>query len=601
MNLSAFLLKTYRTRFPPLHPETLNLLSCDPPDEGELVLISRKHALLFNHDQVMLILEIEQAMRDTSDLLSEASGKCKFASSVVIASKKSLPHALSSLVKSYTMRPSRFRCASCRKCSSSLPIFKALKPFDGDLKQLFFSINPQILPKSITSLGSTLYRLDPFVFYTAKGDGRTFILPLLSKLGVTERVSLFQAISVIRSHEWKSLKPPFSTDLNDVITDRVKIARKICKLDQHLHSFAAYSSVGLSGLYPLLVDENVSEFYIDKENSFVYLDHRDFGRCDSSVYVKAMEIEHLLTFARSASGRTMDYFNPSIRASIRTKDFHVRVSVDMPPLSIEGTSIAVRKFFINPMDIGELIRNSTLPLDAAIYCMAQIDQRRNFSVYGESGSGKTTLAVALDLLTPRTWRKISVESDVAENVSQHSYGKHQIRLLASSSTKADQEKRISVLNSLLHKSPDYVFFGEVLSAEDSTALFQMLATGLRCIHTIHADSPEALLRRFAYQHRIPMQSFTDLDVLIQMRKFYSGGTIKRRLTRISEVIKKVEPNAIPEVIDLFRWNDGIWALESLVNVRDALCISDAQYNKYANAATQPFSTFPNGIKQEIMT
>ncbi len=141
--------------------------------------------------------------------------------------------------------------------------------------------------------------------------------------------------------------------------------------------------------------------------------------------------------------------------------------------------------------------------------------------------------------------------------------RHQVRLLASSSSKADQEKRTRILNSLLHKSPDYVFLGEVLSKEDSMALFQILGAGLKCMHTIHADSGEALLRRWVFQHRIPAPSLRDLDLLIHVRKA-GGGALVRRVARISEVEKDKWSDPIPPLRDAFVWDHGEGALRPAI-------------------------------------
>ena len=117
------------------------------------------------------------------------------------------------------------------------------------------------------------------------------------------------------------------------------------------------------------------------------------------------------------------------------------------------------------------------------------------------------------------------------------------------------------MDSLLHKSPDYVFFGEVLSESDSRALFQILASGIRCIHTVHAPSGEGLLRRFAYQHHIPLLSLSDLGVLVQMRRFDIGGNFERRVVRVSEIIRDELPVEVPPLKDLFIWDSSSGQLE----------------------------------------
>ena len=270
----------------------------------------------------------------------------------------------------------------------------------------------------------------------------------------------------------------------------------------------------------------------------------------------------LITFARMASGKAMDYASPSLRVSLKTPGFNARISVDGPPLSLEGTSLACRKFFISPMTAEELVSNGTMPASLTSFLSAQIMKRRNITIYGESGSGKTTLAVALDLLTPAAWRKFSVESDVAENVSQSLMGFHQVRLLSAGTTPEEQAKRTHILNSLLHKSPDYIFLGEVLSREDSVSLFQILAAGLKCIHTVHAETAEGLLRRWVYQHGIPPSSLQNLDLLIQMEKHTEAGRVERRVVRVSRVEGEHRSNEMPLLSDIYCNGSAVLHLEA---------------------------------------
>jgi len=555
------------------------MLLSDPPPEGGSVVFTGKMTYLFQHDQADALANLANKVMVLCGSIPEGSRGCKYASKIVASLNTTLPTILSRIVKKDSDAP-RVRCFSCDFCKRVSSFRKSLKlAGEGDISRLMNAMRPQILPKKFPDLGPVSYHIEPFSIHLLHENGSTMYIPVLDRLSVDERALIYDLIKKIRSYEWQNLRKPVSIDLSDIMEERKALARRLGSIEDRLLPFVAYASVGLSNLYPLLIDDDVSEFFVDRESSFAYLDHRDYGRCNSSLFVSRSSMYHLLTFARMASGKVMDYFAPSLRASLKTKEFYVRISADMPPLSMEGTSMAVRKFFAKPMDLKALVSNETMSMDAAAYCMAQIDRRKSFTIYGESGSGKTTLAVALDLLTPRSWRKISVESDVAENVSQHSYGKHQIRLLASSTSRADQEKRVSVLNSLLHKSPDYVFFGEVLSKEDSESLFQILAAGLKCIHTIHAESGESLLRRWTYQHKIPVQSLNDLDVLLQMRRFSNEGRIFRRVYRISEVVKDQEKPGMPCILDVFLWDDDKKALKPVGDTAESLS-HEGQFEDY---------------------
>jgi len=531
-----------------------DVLSAGPP-EGPIIML-RRRGYLFQPDQVRTILDLIGRGQALARLLSRAPPRCRLAAESV----RTIAHLIRLLAGEGMAGLKGMRCITCGICRAA--------PSEGgqfrNTGRMLHALSPQVLPpilplsssSSSSGLGDPLYPVDPYVIHLARigRTGHVFYVPVQS-LSLDQRLSVFDAVARLRQYERKDLKAPVSLDLRDVIEERRSLIRRLGGVEGRLMPYVLYYSVGLQGVYPALADELVSELFADREGSFAYLDHREFGRCRSSILMTRRQVEHLLTFARIASGKAIDYASPSLRASIRTNEFHIRVSADAPPLSVEGTALAVRKFFSKPIDLAALIGNGTITPDAAAYCVASIRRRRSVTIYGESGSGKTTLAIALDLRVPRTWRKISVESDVTENVSQLDRGRNQVRLLASSSSKTDQEKRTRVLNSLLHKSPDYVFFGEVLSREDSMALFQILGAGLKCMHTIHSESGEALLRRWVFQHRIPAPSLRDLDLLVHVEKA-RGGTLARRVTRISEVEKDKWSDLIPLLRDVFVWDRG---------------------------------------------
>lgn len=407
-------------------------------------------------------------------------------------------------------------------------------------------LRPQVLPRWLHSFGSFAYNVGP---YEVRFLQRDSTLVYLLNLTAPERDAVRKSIKALRREEMDS--PSLSLDLGAIISERRRRI-KPSVLESPLGSIALYGSVGLGDLYPLLADERLSEFYVDKERSFAYVDHREYGRCKTSIFVGKAAVGHLISFASSASGRSMGYDSPSLRSSIRTPDFHIRVSADMKPLAIEGTAIDVRRFFTSPLDLDALVMNRTIHPEAASYLIGCVLARRTITIYGESGSGKTTLAIALDLTAPGQWRKISIESDVGENVPQHRCMKNQVRLLASTEDEPARQKRVSVLNSLLHKSPDYVFLGEVLSKEDGLALFQILAAGIKGIHTVHADSAESLFRRFVYQYGVNPNSLFDLDVLIHVKRMAGpNDELARKVVRISEVCKESPCDEIPKLNEIF--------------------------------------------------
>ncbi len=532
-------------------------ISGDLTSPCTLCLFSGKKGFLLSWAQFQMLRKVCQDLCMSIDLLSRRTKDCAFAKEVCSYRDSGWPELLSKIRRGIRNRKKGIKCRFCGACKE-LAGLKSLLFSRGELS---FSLRPQVFPPNIVPLGSPEYSIPPYSVYIMKRSGSLVYVPVLDLLTVEERIKSFRLVRRIRKNEHRHLKPPFSIELGRVIEERRAILRELSKLSAAAENFALYSSVGLADLLPLLIDDNIGEFYADSPGTFAYIDHRELGRCESSVWVGTRVIERLLAFSASGSGRAYDYLNPSVKASIKTKEFQARVSIDTPPLSFEGTSIDVRKFFRNPTDFGMLIRNKTIPVEAVSYLLKKLRAGSSFSIYGESGSGKTTLAIALDLETPPHWRKYSVESDVAENVTQRQFGKHQVRLLAATGSEGSAERRKKVLDSLLHKSPDYVFFGEVLSESDSRALFQLLASGIRCIHTVHAPSGEGLLRRFVYQHHIPVICLSDLGILVQMRRFDTGGNFARKVVRISEVIRDEVPVDVPPLRDLFLWDAASGQLE----------------------------------------
>ncbi len=559
MGVPSLKIKVYHTPYKTLSIKTFEMLIADPPPDHCSVTISGEKPLLFRHNQILTILKIIKALKELFH--QKDLPRCLFVQKVRLALDSSLPFLFKSLIENFRKKCRGFwhSCDLCTRLSSSILTLE----MQSDLETLLQVLAPQRLPKASLRFDQPEYLLYPYAVYILEEDAKPIYAPILENIDVKDSIKVHKAIKTLRSHEKRTLDK-ISIDLPAIIDYRKKLVNEVCELDERLSNYASYSSVGLAKIYPLLVDDRISDFYVDRERTFVYIDHRDYGRCSSTTYVDLKSMNHLLTFARIAADRPFDRSSPSIRSTIKTREFHIRISADIPPLSIEGTSVSVRKFFTKPLSLNTLLSNGTISKEAALYCLDRLKQRKNFTIYGESGSGKTTFAVALDLLAPKEWRKISVETEIAENVPQLSFGSHQVRLLVGTSSEQELKRRISVINSLLQKSPDYIFFGEVLSREDSTALFQLLSAGLKCIHTIHADSAESLLLRWAYQHQIPTQLLGELDVFVNMRKFVLGGRLSRKVFRISE-ISKDDTCDMPRVVDVFAWDASSASLQPAFN------------------------------------
>jgi type IV secretory pathway ATPase VirB11/archaellum biosynthesis ATPase len=305
------------------------------------------------------------------------------------------------------------------------------------------------------------------------------------------------------------------------------------QLDE-LAELACYKLIGIFKIAPFLMDEHIEEFYLDCPNTQLYLDHRRWGRCKTKVTLSEEDLERIKTRLRYESGLLLDESNPSIKTELITERFHVRTAMDIFPLAADGLHLDVRKLKRKAFTLPELIANGTLPVEIAAYLYFTLLRRRNITVIGEPNSGKTTLVNALDLITPPEWRKITIE-DVIESVPQHHYDKHQVRLqvVPFEGENSLRSKGREIVK-LLHRSPDYVFLGEIQTQEHSQAVFHALTAGLHLIQTCHASSPENLIVRWVEHHDIAPINLLTLDLIIFMRGYYREKLI-RKLRRVSEV------------------------------------------------------------------
>lgn len=319
----------------------------------------------------------------------------------------------------------------------------------------------------------------------------------------------------------------------------------------------AFKCVGLAHVAPFLLDNKVEEVYFDGKNQNAYLDHRDWGRCVTDVALSDEDVERIFSRIRLESGFQLDDANPSLKTEIITRSFHVRVLATAPPLASEGFMIVLRRMKDEPYTMPELISNGTISAKAAAYLLFLILRRFNICVVGEPKTGKTTLINALDLLVPLSWRRVYIE-DAVESLALHNYGAHQAKIKVRPPEEGGEGEKAREVTQLLHRSPDWVYLGEVRSAEDSQAMFHALTSGLVGLQTCHGRSVEDVILRWVVHHGIPPVSLKSLDAIVEVKRYLTlYGGIKRRVVRITEACD--EP-------DLFFDLETIFSKGAFINI-----------------------------------
>ena len=218
-----------------------------------------------------------------------------------------------------------------------------------------------------------------------------------------------------------------------------------------------------------------------------------------------------------------------------------RVNVIVPPLSLDGSILTIRKFAKDPFQVRDLIEMGTMSEQVAELLSLSVEGALNILVSGGTGTGKTTLLNVLSSFVPQGERIVTIEDAVELQLHQE----HVIRLEARPSNiegKGEVAIRDLVKNALRMR-PDRIIVGEVRGAE-ALDMLQAMNTGHDgSLSTVHANTPRDALSRVETMvlmagfdlppRAIREQVASALDLIVHVDRFRDGA---RRISRVTEVV-----------------------------------------------------------------
>jgi len=357
---------------------------------------------------------------------------------------------------------------------------------------------------------------------------------------------------------------------------------------------AALNRLKLEKIFPLLIDDQIEEIFLDSPKETIYINHQKFGRCRTDIRLDTKDIDRLKTFLRLYSGKRLDYANPSVKVVIKNKYFYCRFAIDVGPVQLYDFALDIRKLNKNIFTIQDLLKNSTLNATISAFLYFLIIRRVNITVTGETDTGKTTLINALDLLTPKEFRKIYVEN-IIESLNQSHYQKHQLKYQVDSleEQSAHQTSKQNQIKNLLHRTPDIIYLGEILTKEEAEALFHCLAAGLKGFQTIHSNDIDSFLNRIIHHFKIHISGLRDLGLLILMKK----NRQKRMITSIVEMKNNiVEGKTVYNTLFKFEPHLKKWAAYKSLYGSNLV----KQIRKYEDISQEKFQTLLK-LYQDVFT
>jgi pilus assembly protein CpaF len=249
------------------------------------------------------------------------------------------------------------------------------------------------------------------------------------------------------------------------------------------------AATGLGPLEPLLADPLVDEVMVNGPDE-VYVERR--GRIERAAVRFGSEAELMHTIERILAplGRRVDAASPLCDARLADGS---RVNVAIPPLSLSGPCLTIRRFRREGHSLEDLVALGTLSAEAAELLARCVAARASILVSGGTGAGKTTTLNALSGAIPERERVVTIEDAAELRLRQV----HVVRLEArppSLDGRGEVTIRALVRNALRMR-PDRIVLGEVRGGE-ALDLLQALNTGHEgSLSTVHANSPADALRR----------------------------------------------------------------------------------------------------------
>jgi pilus assembly protein CpaF len=211
-----------------------------------------------------------------------------------------------------------------------------------------------------------------------------------------------------------------------------------------------------------------------------------------------------------------------------------RVNAVIPPVSIDGPVITIRKFLRNTMNIEELVQYGSLTEHMAEFLQACVVARLNVLISGPTSSGKTTLLNILTGFIPGEERIITIEDAVELQLKQ----KHVLRL-ETKSRNVDGIGEVTardLVRNCLRMRPDRIIIGEVRSGE-ALDMLQAMNTGHQgSLTTLHANSPRDGLSRL---ETMVMMAGLELPLLAIRRQIASAINLVVHMSRLTDGARKI--------------------------------------------------------------
>jgi len=294
--------------------------------------------------------------------------------------------------------------------------------------------------------------------------------------------------------------------------------------------------LGFGPLQPLLEDETITEVMVNGAKN-IYIERSGKILRVPFTFESDDHVMRIIDRIVAPMGRRIDESSPYVDARLPDGS---RVNAVIPPISLIGPVITIRKFFKNPITLEQLIQFGTMTSEALQFLKACVESRLNIVISGGTGSGKTTLLNILSQFIPNDERIVTIENAAELQLRQE----HVVTLESRPPNiegRGEVTIRQLVINALRMR-PDRIIVGEIRD-EAALDMLQAMNTGHDgSMTTAHSNSPRDTLARIETMAlmagmELPVRAIREqvssaIDLVVHQERMRDGS---RKVVNITEV------------------------------------------------------------------
>jgi len=288
--------------------------------------------------------------------------------------------------------------------------------------------------------------------------------------------------------------------------------------------------LGFGPLQPLLDDDTITEVMVNGPRN-IYVERKGKLLRAKVGFEDDEHVNRIIERIVAPLGRRIDESSPYVDARLPDGS---RVNAIIPPLSLVGPVLTIRKFAKNPITVEQLIDWKTLTPQSVDFLKSCVKARMNIVISGGTGSGKTTLLNVISSFIPNDERIITIENAAELQLRQE----HVVTLESRASNiegKGEVSIRDLVIN-CLRMRPDRIIVGEIRGGE-SIDMLQAMNTGHDgSLTTAHSNSPRDTLSRL---ETMAMMAGMDLPVRVIREQVASAVDLIVHEERMRDGSRKV--------------------------------------------------------------